>query len=194
MGLWWVSLHSHPKQKKQCHKRAPLLCAVLNLSVLCKGCVQCPGKQQCDGIVKYFVTAPSLHTQNTQWLTRTGMWHVQLVWETGRAQVKLTSSQSQRSYGEKRSQQGERWKKKLWAPLSSGFVTLSSLNQILRQDGPHGMDIECKESQGPGTSCPPSLDPLSSWVGQKVTLNDVWTHPFLWANMLVAFRLMNCAF
>jgi len=83
-------------------------------------------------------------------------------------------------------------KKRLWVPSKLRLCHTFCLNSNTMRHGPHGLDIEEKESYGQ-KHCPghhkQGLLGLTAWIclapgqgfgrGEKVTPDGVWTCPFL---------------
>lgn len=185
-------------EKKVSQKGA--LCSVLSFACqfLSKGCIQCPGNLCHGGIVKYFIAASSLNTRKTQW-PGTEMWHAKFMWETY-LRPRRAYRAAKEGTSERRAISGVgRWEGKLWAPSLPwlGFCHTFTLAWILCKTARdwllRGRSPVVRTSQD-WTAWPPAQIPVVPGRGEKATPDEVWTRPFLWANMPVAFGLMNCAF
>lgn len=120
--------------RKKTVSRKGVLCSVLSFACqfLYKSGMQCPGKQCCGEIIKYFIAAPCVHAQEPQW-QRTEMWHVKFMGKHAPGPGKAYRETRGGDLGQRTvSGGGRQEKKKSFGYLqSSDFVTLSALTQIL---------------------------------------------------------------
>lgn len=212
MCLLWDSVSFYPKQicyvarKNSVTKYSPLHwhCPLL-VSLYTRATYNALESSTLWNCIIFYSSTQSADSQS-QW-PRTKVGHAEHMWETFLRPRGGTGQPGEEETEEREEpQKGWKWGHKASSTspaLYLGFVILSALTHILR-DHPWWTRYKGEGVMGQKQflrhSCPRGflalqLEPrLAAGRGEKMLPDEVRTHPFLWANMPVAFGLMNCAF